>query len=1187
MTHIKDAFRNIRMHLISWLAVALLVMLSTMLFLGIRYSSDALKAAGNDFYRKSNFRDLQVIASLLMSPEDLAAICAVDGVKDAEGVIFTTGRLKGTAVQIQSLTSRINVPILKKGKLPSKPNECVLEYGLAKKTKVKIGDKVELLNSTGGKASYLKNKSFKVVGYVYHPDHIKDRLPENLYVIVTPEAFDDEKLEGYFMKAEVQYDDEIHNLDAFSLEYFEAANSITDELKELSVERASMRDDEIQAKGEAKLADFRAKLDEVKAKLKKKESDLKEKEAKYKKTQAKVIETKRKIVETDAKLAETKTKLEQTEVKLTNLKAKIDQTSPKLEATGAKLKETEKKLVAYKSKLTRTRQKLNAAKEKVNKIEKQYKTVKTKLEGYIEKLLAVHKKQISKIKNGINILVKKGYIDQETANKIIWKDGDSKVKIDIDAKDFSVRYAEVTDKVNFDFEKSFEENVSRFLDAYGVSAKDKAKAMKAIMADKEAKRAQKNWEKITKNAKRLDKGVKRYQTGVKAITTYREKIRKNEVKYHEAEVKLAQKETKYNETVNKYNESVVKLNKSIEKYNQGAYKLNVNQQKYMDNMAKLAEKRIKVKETEGKLQKMKTKLAEARKKLAEAKERYLENEAKYAQFAEKLANFRKCQWFTLDRGANLAYIDIDTVSGSLGKLGVTFSSLFCLIAALVCYTTIGRLLEDQHTVVGTARTLGIYTFEIIMKYMFFGLTSILAGAAGGIAIAYYVLEKLILDGYKNMYVFGRPEDIIVKGLTIGAVVLAVWVAVVAIQIASVLVLRHPIRTLMHGIPPRSRKRRRLWLLPGKVSLYSRLLITNLFSDLRRVLITVLVMCGCCALLVTGFTLKYAVGGVVKKQFSEVIKYDVKAMFSASTTGIAAGKIGKVLKKQGCDAVLVTDSYRGYVDNLTGATQMAEVIVGDPKTLPKFHAVNDWKTKKPIKMKDEGIYIQSRMAETQRISVGDVVKMVDDEGNTKEAPVVGVFQNYIGRTIIMTNGCYENIFEKESIPNCYLVKLNGVKAKTLEKKLKSINGFQNLNGPDTVKEMFASVSSMLNVLIMGLVALTSVMAGIILLDLTNMYFDKKTKELSIMRINGFTIAEIIGYIIGEPLVTMVGGILLGCYVGSQLAYNIIKIMEQPHFQLIRTVSVRAWCYGALITGGFACIVYMVSMLRLRGLNKKMY
>ena len=133
--------------------------------------------------------------------------------------------------------------------------------------------------------------------------------------------------------------------------------------------------------------------------------------------------------------------------------------------------------------------------------------------------------------------------------------------------------------------------------------------------------------------------------------------------------------------------------------------------------------------------------------------------------------------------------------------------------------------------------------------------------------------------------------------------------------------------------------------------------------------------------------------------------------------------------------------------------------------------------------------------------------------------------------------------------------------------------------------FENLLVVLNLIIGLLIVLSGIMSMFVLLNLANMYLLSKHTELTIMRINGFTIKETIGYAIREVLFTTSLGIILGVILGAIIVAGILRNMEQVHLMFIRTPNIPSCVLGALITSIFTFCIYAKAMKNVSRLNLK--
>ena len=134
-TQLKDAFRNIRKQKVSFLSIIVIALLGVTAFLGIGYSAAALQKNASAAYNRQNYRDIEVISTRLLTPEDLACIRALDGVADVEPVWQTAANAylgdDKQVLNIITATERINLVSTIEGRMPKDASECAIEQTVA------------------------------------------------------------------------------------------------------------------------------------------------------------------------------------------------------------------------------------------------------------------------------------------------------------------------------------------------------------------------------------------------------------------------------------------------------------------------------------------------------------------------------------------------------------------------------------------------------------------------------------------------------------------------------------------------------------------------------------------------------------------------------------------------------------------------------------------------------------------------------------------------------------------------------------------------------------------------------------------------------------------------------------------------------------------------------------------------
>ena len=156
------------------------------------------------------------------------------------------------------------------------------------------------------------------------------------------------------------------------------------------------------------------------------------------------------------------------------------------------------------------------------------------------------------------------------------------------------------------------------------------------------------------------------------------------------------------------------------------------------------------------------------------------------------------------------------------------------------------------------------------------------------------------------------------------------------------------------------------------SLYGRLIFRNMRSDKKRIAVTVAAVAGCCALIVTGFTLRNSVDGCVDQQYSQIVRFDAKIGYRTQEAG---QKIEDILREDDLSYAAVHESYIRYQ---MGDATLGRLWCGELSEIRKYFQMTDWKTGKELTAAENGVYIQRRIAEIYDLQVGDELRLLTDD-----------------------------------------------------------------------------------------------------------------------------------------------------------------------------------------------------------------
>ncbi|MBP3891844.1 MAG: FtsX-like permease family protein [Solobacterium sp.] len=600
-------------------------------------------------------------------------------------------------------------------------------------------------------------------------------------------------------------------------------------------------------------------------------------------------------------------------------------------------------------------------------------------------------------------------------------------------------------------------------------------------------------------------------------------------------------------------------------------------QKESEERARLAEAEA---EFESKKKEAEEEIAKGKQELADKKK---EAEERIASVRSGL-NELDCNLIVQNRATSFGYIDQRGTIAAMESTGNLFGVLFALVAALVCFSTLTIIIEEEKKLVGTTKAFGFHDHEIVTKYILFGALSSFIGVLIGVGIGAF-FSRMLLNflGRNPHYAYGTASPFINMKVTL-------LVAVVFIALCSLVsygacrnLLRSPASILMKGetLGNVKKQNRKKETKESNSPLYSRLIIRNILNDKPRVLISIIIVAASCMVIGLGISLKLAFDGMLEKQVSEIAIYDGRIEFNRSISEEALQQMEAYFEENQID--YLPAGYELHFYRKGASIDVCTSICADPARINDFFVVADPTTKQPLTLRDDGFYGQIRLAETRNLEVGDTLQLYDNELVFHNATYLGCFDNRQGRYIIVTPKAYEKIFQYPSTTNCYFVNLNGFDEQELIQKMTALSTDFSYERADAFLNRLDSVRVLFNFIVVGMIGIAVIMSFMILTNVTNIYVNRKKKELIVMRINGFSIKQVIMYLVHETVLINIVGLLIALILGFFMTKPIIMIMEQPDTQYVRDYRFMPWLIALVVEAFFALIINWSAFRKIKDLN----
>ena len=1202
----KDFWREIGHTRSRFFSIMILVALSVAFLSGLKATAPDMKHTGDDYLDSLHLADIQVLSTLGLTDEDIAALRARDKIEDAEGeyVIdaFASSDSLDAVVKVLSLTDRgISDVLLREGRMPERADECVVEENMLSLMSISIGDTITL--TPGDDLSdALAQDTYTVVGTVRSPVYLAvERGTSTLgsgtvkaYLYLPREAF----TLDYYTAAYVRVSGAAE-MTAFYDEYDDYIDDVIDSLEDFSERRASLRHDELVDEATEKLDDVQKELDDAKADADKELGDARRELADARKELddgwKEYDDGKQELADSRVKLDDAKAELEDGEQEYADGVKKYDQAVRDYEKGQKDYADGVQDYEKGAQQLADGESELEAGKEKLDEGQKQLDALGNTVAGALQ-----NDPNYAGVTGG-TIIDELGRGDENTAaatdaalDKMraqlesgIAQAQQGLAQIDAGIEKYDEGLAQIdaaleqlgaspdNEEARAVLEQQRADTAAQRSDL--VQQRGKVSAQLSELQSQLAALSTVSSGSIAANKQQLDQGRADYESGKQQLSAGYRDLRDGKKELDKAKKELDEAPQKLADARKELADARKELDDGWKEYYDG-------EEKYADGEKELADAYREL--TDGEKD-YREGLREYEDGKAEADEKIADAEEKIADARRKVADIESCEWYLFSRSYNPGYTGFGQDADRMANLASVFPVIFFLVAALVCLTTMTRMVEEQRVQIGSLKAMGYSGFAISRKYLFYGLLPSLTGGLIGLVIGYILFPKMIFTAYQIMYQMPNIELRAYGGISAYSLLAAVACTTLATLWACLATLRETPASLMRPRTPKAGKRvfleyiKPLW---RKMSFTHKVTARNLFRYQKRFWMTVIGIGGCTALIIAGFGMRSSLLFTMSRQYDDLFHYSAQVTLSSNVLpeerqaveDFLAGD-ARVVNDIPCtasSATVITSSY--------STTAYVEVMEADE--IGKVIDLLDYKTGEPITMEDTGVYIDQKLSELLKVSEGDTFFLDGDARG--DVTVAGIYEHYTGHFIYMTPSYYEQTLHADSEPNAYLMNFTSDDTDTCNaifEKLLSMNGVVTTSRMRDTQDTYMHSMERVDFVVVIIILAAAALAMVVLFNLSNINITERQRELATIKLLGFYDKEVSAYVYRENIVLTVFGILMGCFMGHWLHIYLVRSTEIDLMMFGRQTAPSAYVYAAILTMLFSVLVNVLAHFKMKKID----
>lgn len=1133
---LKNLRQSIRNSLGRYLAIIAIIGLGASIFVGLRTTKTDMVATGQAYMDQQNMFDLRLMSTYGWSLEDVEKIADIDGVEAAEGVVsldMIAGRSDTGAesvYKVYAIPENIDRVYLLGGRMPEGPQECLLDGHHA--TDAVLGTTITVSEGNAEDTlDSLNYHTFTVVGYVSSPLYMDMTRGSTTigngsvesYLYLPRESFD------------VDYYSEIHitipgDYAIYTEEYDTAMEDMADYLEPLLEPVAMERYETVRQEAEDAyadgLAEYQDGLQEYQDGKREAEQELEDARLELLDAQEQVETNRQLIADGLAALEDGQQTLNESSITLSESRQALAEgraeAYEQLTQANAELYENYKTVAAGLRQVENALVEVNAGLSQLDSYISQLENGLTQLSVSItlmDTLLEVMDTSVRTAEMAIEQAQQNGIVDEATIAEL------------------EANLQELREKQS-EYNSTYQELLANQAEYSGQ------------LAELRSQRAEVQSTKDTLESQRaeLDAAMEQIDAGFLELESNRSNL-ENQFATAEAQIEAGQVQI---ET--------------------GQMTLDQERKTLEQGQADLAEAEAQL--TDGWAEYFSGK-QEAQRELAKAQLELCQAAAELGSARRTIEDFKNPEVYALGRTTNVGYQSLDSNSDIVQGVAEVFPVFFLLIAALVCITTMTRMVEEERTQIGTLKALGYGDLEIISKYLIYAGTAAVLGCTLGVLLGNGIFPLILWEAYSIIFNL-TPKIILLFDPWLCIPVVLSYTAVclgVTWYCCHRALIEVPAE-LIRPKPPTSGKKIFLEYLPfwNRFSFLNKVMLRNVFRYRQRLLMMLVGIGGCTALLLTGFGIKDSIMDIVGYQYEEVTMLDLEVRFSE---GMRAEEQEHFRREIGRYVDEIGFFYQTSADlEYDGAAKDVTLIAAD-NTISNFFDFH--KGSAPVELPGDGQAILSiGIAEKMGVRTGDMVTLRTADMEVLEVEISGIFDNNVQNYVILSQATVETQWgELPENQVAYITVKDSQDPHYASAKISDYDGVMNVTVSEDMAGQVSSMLEAMNLVVATVVVCAGMLAVIVVYNLTNINITERMREIATIKVLGFNAAETAAYVFKENFLLTGLGALVGLGAGWGL---LVFVMSQIQVDMVWFTARLLWpSYVLAIVLTFLAAVFVDTIL----------
>ncbi len=536
---------------------------------------------------------------------------------------------------------------------------------------------------------------------------------------------------------------------------------------------------------------------------------------------------------------------------------------------------------------------------------------------------------------------------------------------------------------------------------------------------------------------------------------------------------------------------------------------------------------------------------------------------------------------TYERKDQLSYAMLNEELKGLKSVSGGFPAVFMMVAAIIIYLMMGRMVEHQRTLIGVLKAFGFSDFQVLWHYLSYGiLVSILGSALGSVF-------GLFLGGWmtelENSY-FHLPlmHNQLYPELLVPAILMTTGFCLIASYQACKKAFKlSPTEAMRPKAPPRGKS---IWLesMTGfwnKLNFLWRMIFRNIFRHKRRNVMTAVGIMFGTSLLVVTFGMMDTVNALVVNQYETIQNYDLKV----NTSTLIPERDWKTIS--GLDHVTQMEPLLELgVTMKQGKKEKTVALTAMVPNAQLFRLSN--KEGQVVPLSPTGLMMPEKLAQQLNLAEGDNFKVKPLITGKKEQQVrlsKTVFQ-YVGMSAFCSFNQAEALLKEGRVANSFVLTVdrpeNAERVKAILKDYKNVSSVvTKLDSLKNLEKNMELMTASLSVMIF----LSGVLSVAVIYNVATISIFERQRELASLKVLGLREKELEKIIFYENYILSAFAIVLGLPMGYLLGQMMSTMYETDNYSFQFSIGFKSYLYAIGMSLVFTWVSNMWLKKKIRNLD----